>query len=85
MKKIIAADIEFNGQMGFYTVWANTQSGQDFILENVSFEEWQGSIMNGISLDDTRMAHNICDAAFDNGLSVVINGKRYIGNGRVAA
>lgn len=76
-------DIEFSGH-GVYTLWANTQDGLDFILENVSWEDWQGSPEQGIAIDGSNMAQNITDGAFDAGLLVHVNGKRYIGAGCVA-
>lgn len=83
-RKRIAADIEFSGH-GVYTLWANTQTGLDFILENVGWEEWQGSPEQGIAVDGSSMAQAITDGAFEAGLQVQVNGRKYIGNGRCAA
>jgi hypothetical protein len=35
--------------------------------------------------DDTGMTQDIADGAHEDGLRVTVNGKRYIGNNRVAA
>lgn len=77
------SDIEFSGNMGLYQLLANTQAGLEFILANVAFDEWQGTIEDGITIEDTRNAQDITDGAFDAGISVAVNGRRYIGNGRV--
>lgn len=76
-------DLEFSGR-GVYTLWANTRDGLDFILENVCWEEWQGSPEHGIAIDGGGMAQSITDGAFDAGLIVHVNGRRYIGAGCVA-
>jgi hypothetical protein len=83
MSKPIAPDLEFSGH-GVYTLWANTRDGLDFILENVGWEEWQGSPEHGIAVDGANMAQAITDGAFEAGLHVAVNGRKYIGNGCVA-
>lgn len=71
--------------MGIYTLHGNTKAGRDFIGESVSFELWQGSANDGIAIEGTNNAQDIADAAFDEGLTVIINGRKYIGNGKLAA
>jgi hypothetical protein len=72
-------DIAINGQMGFYTI----------IVESTKGKRWskriQGFDGHAAYCDDTRMTEDIADGAFDAGLRVSVNGRRYVGNGKVAA
>lgn len=67
-------DIELNGFNGFYQLVVNTQDGQDWLLANVEWNEWQGSVEDGIAIDDTRYAMEIAEAALAEGLAVGVNG-----------
>lgn len=74
------ADIIVSGN-GFYTIIANTDEGNDWMLENVP--DYNAS-NGGVCSDDTRMTQDITDGAFEDGLSVEVNGRKYLGNNRVA-
>lgn len=67
-------DLELNGFNGFYQFSANTQDGSEWLLANVEWDEWQGSVEDGIAIDDTRYAMEIAEAALAEGLAVGLNG-----------
>jgi hypothetical protein len=76
------ADIEISGGNGFYTIYAESDGAKEWVAEKVHFESWQGNPTDGISLDDTRMAKDIADGAFKDGLNVTVNGRKYLGDNR---
>lgn len=67
-------DIELNGFNGFYQLVVNTQDGSEWLLANVEWDEWQGSVEDGIAIDDTRYAMEVAEAALAEGLAVGVNG-----------
>lgn len=82
MKRI---DLEFNGQLGLYTLSGNTAKGRNFIRRSVSFQSWQGNPTDGITVEGNDLCQDITDGAFADGLTVFVNGREYIGKGKLAA
>lgn len=73
-------DIDISGR-GFYIIQANTKRGRTWMAANVEgTAEW-----GGVPCDDMNYTANIADGAISGGLSVRVNGKRYLGQNRVAA
>ena len=72
------ADIEIQGQ-GFYCLIAGTKRGARWM------KKVQGFDGHAAYSDQTGMTQDIADGAVGDGLKVEVNGKRYLGNNRVAA
>lgn len=71
-------DIEIDGSMGFYSITGITLKGRNWVNRFVEDAD------NGRALtDDTRMASDIADGAFEDCLEVSVNGRLYAGNGAV--
>jgi hypothetical protein len=77
------ADIEISGS-GFYSLFATTKRGCSWMNKNVYFEPWQIQSPNGIVCDDTGMVQDIAEGAIAKGLLVLVNGRRYLGDNKVA-
>lgn len=78
-------DIEGNG---FYRIHGRTKKGGSWICDNVPLASEAHRDMVGnwhAHSDDTRLTSELANGAFEDGLRVRINGKRYIGDGKVAA
>lgn len=69
-------DLSFNGK-GVYTLVANTPQGVDFVRDNVSFEDWQGTPETGIAIDGSNLASDIAEKAHSDGLAVEVNGETF--------
>jgi hypothetical protein len=84
----VSADLAIAGQMGFYSLHAHSDAGRDWMTRNV-----QGVIRMASSTfidvyaycDDSGMAQDIADGALDDGLTVEVNGREYIGANRCAS
>lgn len=70
-------DIDIDGQ-GFYQITPNTKRAIEWMKLVQGFD---GHVTHS---DDTRMTQDIADGAFDDGMRVRVNGRHYLGNGKVA-
>lgn len=73
-RTIPAIDVSIDGQ-GFYQLTAGTAAGRQFM------KRVEGSFDGLAYCDDTRMARDIADGAFELGLHVTVNGVAYQGQG----
>jgi hypothetical protein len=71
-------DLEIEGR-GFYAIFAVTLAGRRWMKQVEGFDG------NSAYSDDSRMTQDIADGAIRDGLSVSVNGRQYIGAGRVAS
>lgn len=80
-------DLDIDGN-GFYRIHGRTKKGGSWIHDNVPLASQAHRDMEGTwhaYSDDTRLTSELADGALADGLRVRINGKRYVGNGKVAA
>jgi hypothetical protein len=70
-------DLDINGN-GFYQISAPTRKGQRFL------KQVQGAADGVAYCDDSRLTQDIADGAHRKGLIVFVNGRKYIGDGKVA-
>jgi len=74
-------DIDIDGQ-GFYMIQGNTKRGKKWLADNVQGVD---SPWGGVPCDDMGYTADIADGAIEDGLTVRVNGKKYLGQNRVAA
>lgn len=74
------ADLTIDGH-GFYTIRSLTQRGADWLREHVMGAFWINDDTYA-NCDDSRMTDDIAQAAFDDSLTIAVNGFKYIGNGK---
>jgi hypothetical protein len=79
--KQINFDIEINGQ-GFYQIAGNSELGRRWVQENV---EGADQMDASAPCDDVSLTIDIAEGALREGLSVSVNGRKYLGNNRIAA
>lgn len=75
-------DVHITGT-GFYQIAACTPAGTRFLRKVQGFQFGQGKA--AAWCDDTRMALDIAEGAYGEGLTVYVNERRYIGNGMAEA
>lgn len=78
-------DLYFHGQMGLYTLTAESAQGRKWARRNVCFESWQGNPADGITIEGGGNAEDICQAAFEAGMVCFVNNRKYIGDGHCEA
>jgi hypothetical protein len=78
-KSRVIHDIEINGQ-SFFTIHAETDEGAAWLWDNTDIPAGQRTA----PCDDQNYAQDIADAAHDDGLAVSVNGRRYLGDNKVA-
>lgn len=76
----MAADIEVSGN-GVYTISGQSEAGIDWMEANVDGAEGGDTVYS----DQSGYTQDIVDGAFDEGLTVLINGNKYVGNGKCEA
>jgi hypothetical protein len=72
-------DILINGT-GFYYICADSPRGRRFMRHIDGCDDGLNAYC-----DDSRLVQAIADGAFAKGLTVAVNGRTYLGNGRVRA
>ena len=71
------ADISIDGQ-GFYSITPDSLRGSRWLRKVQGFDG------HAAYSDQTSYTQDIADAAHSNGLRVLVNGRRYLGDNRVA-
>lgn len=71
-------DIEIQGDT-FYAITGQSETGTEWINSNV-----QGAEDGSAYTDGRQFAKDIADGAIDDNLVVIVNGRQYLGNNRVA-
>lgn len=70
-------DISIEGR-GFYSIRAKSEAAREWMINNVPDCD-----LDGVAYCDvTQYTQDIADGAFADGLTVLINNREYLGNGR---
>ena len=73
-------DIDIDGGNGFYNISGQTKRGKSWMSEKVQ----GGTPWGAAPCDDTSMTQDIADGALQDGLTVRVNGRKYLGDGKSA-